>query len=136
MKCTSFSLIVTSHWKRSRRFFGRLFLLCASLALLGALLNPRAIQAQGIAYGTVNNFDTVNDTGVQAHGFEVELDDIHSTDITYTFDYNHYGVPKISEDTFTVPGHTNVHVYYEAIYTNTGWSAYTAIPAGPIPPTM
>ena len=50
------------------------------------------------AYGTLNNFDCVNDTGVEAHGFEIELEDVHSTDITYTYDYNHYGVPKITED--------------------------------------
>jgi hypothetical protein len=109
-----------------------------SLALLAALilLCPRLAQPAGIAYGTVNNFDTVNDTSNICHGFEIELDDILSSDITYTFDYNHYGTPQITEDTWTVPGHTNVHVYYQAVYTNnSGWSAYTAIPAGPIPPT-
>jgi hypothetical protein len=108
------------------------------LALLAALLlaTPCAGQAAGIAYGTVNNFDTVNDTSNVCHGFEVELDDIHSADITYTYDYNHYGTPKITEDTFSVPGHTNVHIFYEAIWTNnSGWSAYTAIPSSPIPPT-
>ncbi|MBK9317302.1 MAG: hypothetical protein IPM55_24095 [Acidobacteria bacterium] len=47
-----------------------------------------------IAYGTLNNFDCVNDTGVEAHGFDIELEGIHSKDITYTYDYNHYGVPK------------------------------------------
>jgi hypothetical protein len=36
----------------------------------------------GIAYGTLNNFDCVNDTGVQAHGFDIEMDDIQSKDIT------------------------------------------------------
>lgn len=36
------------------------------------------------ACGTLNNFDCVNDTGVEAHGFEIELDDIQSKDITYT----------------------------------------------------
>jgi len=91
--------------------------------------------AAGIAYGTVNNFDTVNDTGVECHGFEIELDDIQSADITYTYDYNHYGTPRITEDAFTAAGHTNVLVRYQAVWTNTGWSAYTAIPAGPIPPT-
>ena len=38
------------------------------------------------SYGSINNFDTVNDTGVPCHGFEIELDDIHQTDITYTCD--------------------------------------------------
>jgi len=88
------------------------------------------------AYGTVNNFDTVNDTGVPCHGFEIELDDLHSADLTYTFDYNHYGTPRISEGTPTIAGSTNaVFVRYQGVWTNTGWSAYTAIPAGPIAPT-
>lgn len=104
--------------------------LAASICFLSA-----SVAEAGIAYGTVNNFDTVNDTSNVCHGFEIELDDIRSADITYTFDYNHYGIPKITEDTFSTPGHTNVHVFYEAIWTNSGWSAYTAIPAGPIPPT-
>lgn len=109
-----------------------------TLALLAALLLTSATtQAAGIAYGTVNNFDTVNDTSNLCHGFEIELDDIRSSDITYTFDYNHYGTPKITEDPWSVPGHTNVHVFYQAVYNNnSGWSAYTAIPAGPIAPTQ
>jgi hypothetical protein len=109
-----------------------------TLALLAALLLvcPRLAPAAGIAYGTVNNFDTVNDTSNICHGFEIELDDIRSADITYTYDYNHYGTPSITEDTWSVPGHTNVFVRYQAVWTNdSGWSAYTAIPAGPIPPT-
>src|ERR1039457_4077075 len=74
-----------------------------------------SVARASIAYGSINNFDTVNDTGVPCHGFEIELDDIRSTDITYTYDYNHYGTPKITEDTFSVPGHTNVIVRYEAV---------------------
>jgi hypothetical protein len=122
---------------RPSRHCTRRTLLPFTLAPLAAfLLTVGTSQAAGIAYGTVNNFDTVNDTSNLCHGFEIELDDIRSSDITYTFDYNHYGTPKISEDTWTVPGHTNVHVFYQAVYTNnSGWSAYTAVPAGPIPPT-
>ena len=89
-----------------------------------------------IAYGSINNFDTVNDTGVRCHGFEIELDDIRSSDITYSYDYNHYGTPKITEDTTSVPGRTNVIVRYEAVWTGTNWSAYTAIPTTNIPPTQ
>ena len=51
------------------------------------------------AYGDLNNFDTVNDTGQECHGFEIEIEDIRSTDITYTYDWNHYGPPRITEDT-------------------------------------
>jgi hypothetical protein len=92
-----------------------------TLALMAALLLawPGVASAAGIAYGTVSNFDTVNDTGVECHGFEIELDDIHSSDITYTYDYNHYGTPKITEDTWSVPGHTNVIVRNQAIWTRT-----------------
>jgi hypothetical protein len=115
------------HWLQPRYFVWALGVL---------LLLHIPARAAGIAYGTVNNFDTVNDTGVPCHGFEIELDDIRSSDLTYTYDYNHYGTPNIMEDTFANPGHTNVHVFYEAILTNnSAWSAYTAVPAGPIPPT-
>jgi hypothetical protein len=107
------------------------------LVVVAALVlsSPPTLHAAGIAYGTVNNFDTVNDNTNPCHGFEIELDDIQSRDITYTYDYNHYGIPRITEDTWSAPGHTNVFVRYEAIWTNTDWSAYTAVPAGPIPPT-
>src|SRR5512145_1311843 len=50
------------------------------------------------AYGDLNNFDVFNDTGVECHGFEIELEDIHSADVTYTYDWNHYGAPRITED--------------------------------------
>ncbi len=90
----------------------------------------------GIAYGSINNFDTVNDTGVECHGFEIELDDIHSTAITYTYSYNHYGVPRISEDN-SDPLHPKVRVRYESAKNADGsWAAFTAVPAGPIAPTQ
>jgi hypothetical protein len=113
-----------------------------SLALLRAFVALCVLAFSGgtacasIAYGSINNFDTVNDAGVPCHGFEIELDDIHSADITYTYDYNHYGTPKITEDTVSVPGHTNVLVRYEAVWMGTGWSAYTAVPTTNIPPTQ
>lgn len=107
-----------------------------SIAIAGCLSFMQLSASASIAYGSINNFDTVNDTGVECHGFEIELDDIRSTDISYTYDYNHYGTPKITEDTLSVPGHTNVIVRYEAVWTNSGWSAYTAVPTNSIPPTQ
>ena len=74
-------------------------------ALIACLLAITPFRADAsIAYGSINNFDTVNDTGHECHGFEIELDDCHSTDITYTYNYNHYGVPEITEDK-TDPAH-------------------------------
>ena len=81
------------------------------LALLSALAIPCAAHA--VAYGSLNNFDVVNDTGDKCYGFEIELDDLHSTDITYTYDYNHYGVPKITEGN-SDPLHPKTFVRYEA----------------------
>ncbi len=87
------------------------------------------------AYGDLNNFDTVNDTGQECHGFEIEIEDIHSTDITYTYDWNHYGPPKIREDN-TDPAHPRVVIRYESARNPDGtWATYTAIPSAPITPT-
>jgi hypothetical protein len=92
-------------------------------------------HAQGIAYGSINNFDTVNDTGKECHGFEIELEDCESKDISHTYNYNHYGVPKITQDD-SVTGHPKCHIRWESKKSNDGsWAAYTAIPSGPINPT-
>jgi hypothetical protein len=110
----------------------RLLLPAAALALLAFAVAPaQATQA----YGSLNNFDVVNDTETECHGFEIEIEDIHSTDITYTYDYNHYGTPRIEQDD-SVAGHPIVRIFYEAKKNPDGsWSAYTAIPAGPVAPT-
>ena len=108
--------------------------LVAVFASILILALSRSTDAS-IAYGTLNNFDCVNDTGVEAHGFEIELDDMRSTDITYTYDYNHYGIPKITQDN-SDPAHPRVTIRYAATRDSSGkWSAYTAIPSGPINPT-
>lgn len=113
------------------------FALITSIAVLSfaGFGMPRAAIAS-TAYGTLNNFDCVNDTGVEAHGFDIELDDVRSKDITYTYDWNHYGVPKITED-LTDPLHPKVLVRYVSAKNLDGtWAAYTAIPSGPISPTQ
>ena len=87
----------TSYNNQTRGEHALISLSCGIVAAGLLALSPVPARAS-IAYGTLNNFDCVNDTGVEAHGFEIELDDLHSTDITYTYDYNHYGVPKITQD--------------------------------------
>lgn len=92
------------------------------LAVAALTLGPSATGAQTVI-GDLNNFDTLNDTGQTCHGFEIEIDDIHSTDITYTFDWNHYGTPKIREDN-TLPAHPKVFVRYESTKDASGnWGA-------------
>ncbi len=108
----------------------------SDVATVGFLLLGITSVRASVAYGSINNFDTVNDTGVECHGFEIEIDDIHSADITYTYSWNHYGTPKISEDNAD-PLHPKVRVRYESARNPNGtWAAYTAIPSGPIAPTQ
>ncbi|MBI1320258.1 MAG: hypothetical protein GC168_15130 [Candidatus Hydrogenedens sp.] len=107
------------------------WILAGALAL--TILSAPVYASQ--AYGSLNNFDVVNDTGHECHGFEVEIEDVHSKDITYTYSYNHYGTPRIEED-LSDPAHPKVHVMYESKKNADGsWSSYTAIPSGPIDPT-
>ena len=105
--------------------------------VVAALFALASAPAQAsIAYGSINNFDTVNDTGHECHGFEIEIEDCHSTAITYTYNYNHYGVPHITEDN-SVAGHPKTIIRWESKKNANGtWAAYTAIPAAPIPPTQ
>ena len=104
------------------------------LVLPLAILGVQGAQAS-ISYGDLNNFDTVNDTGQECHGFEIEIEDIHSTDITYTYDWNHYGAPNIREDN-TDPAHPRVVIRYESARNPDGtWANYTAIPSVPLTPT-
>lgn len=106
--------------------------LCTTLLLASALGSGARAST---AYGTINNFDVVNDTGGECHGFEIEIEDIHSSNITYTFDWNHYGTPSISEDNSN-PLHPRVRVRYASPRNPDGtWAHYTAVPSGPIAPT-
>lgn len=118
-----------------RRNAARRSLPTTLLAILCLLSLRSELTLASTAYGTINNFDTVNDTGVECHGFEIELEDIHSADITYTYNWNHYGTPKIIEDNIA-PLRPRVRVRYESGKNADGsWGAYTAIPSGPIAPT-
>lgn len=105
--------------------------------ILSLLLYAFCSPAQAsTAYGDLNNFDVINDTGQQCHGFEIELDDIHSTDVTYTYDWNHYGSPKIREDN-SDPAHPKVFVRHESLKDVSGnYTSYTAVPTVPLSPTQ
>lgn len=101
--------------------------------LLVALGGPSAHAS--IAYGSINNFDTVNDTGQECHGFEIEMEDCRSTDITYTYNYNHYGVPEITQDD-SLPGHPKCLIRWASKKNpDNSWAAHTIVPTAPITPT-
>jgi hypothetical protein len=104
------------------------------LISLVALLAGQTVRASQ-AYGSINNFDTVNDTGHVCHGFEIEIEDCRTTDITYSYNYNHYGVPRYEQDD-TDPLHPKCRIRWESKKNADGsWAAYTAIPSAPIPAT-
>lgn len=88
-----------------------------------------------LAWGSLSNFDTVNDNGVPAHGFEIEIEGIQTKDITYTYDWNHYGTHTVSQDV-TAAGTPITRVRWAAKLNADGtWSAYTAVPTSNITPT-
>ena len=80
-----------------------------------------------MTYGTLSNFDVFNDTGEDTHGFEIELDGISSSDISYEFGepYERYGNPIVEN----FPG--GVYVRYESPYDpmKTEFTATTPIAA-------
>lgn len=86
------------------------FLAMLASGVLAAM--PQVGAASVIGY--LGNFDVINDTGSMAHGFEIELEGLHSSDITDTFggpgrgfptgrgydpatSVQRYGAPTISE---------------------------------------
>jgi hypothetical protein len=79
------------------------------LALLGgAALLALAPAHATTTFGSLGNFDAVNDTGSVSHGFEIELEGLHAADVTDTFGgagrgfpttVERYGAPTITEYT-------------------------------------
>lgn len=91
-------------------------------------------QAPPVTYGTLDNFDAINDTGQETHGFEIELEGISATDVVYTFGapYQRYGDPVVVTTT------TGVIVRYAALYDAIShtWSVTTPIAVSPFLPTQ
>jgi hypothetical protein len=74
------------------------------LALLAASAPSRAV----VLFGSLSNFDVVNDTGQDAYGFEIELDGLSG--IGYSFSANRYGAPRL------IPFSGGVYVRYGALW--------------------
>lgn len=103
----------------------------AAAALLALVLAASPASAD-IMFGTLSNFDVFNDTGEETHGFEIELDDISSANVVYTFGgaYSRYGNPIVTD----FPG--GVYVRYESPYApGTGFTQATPLAPNPVTPT-
>ena len=84
-----------------------------SVALLAAALLalPAAARAQtATIFGSLSNFDVVNDTGHDAHGFEIQFEGLQPGDIYYTFSMQRYGAPQV------VPYATGVYLRWTSAY--------------------
>ena len=94
------------------------------------------IRAQPAPPSAISTTSTCSTTPAQdCHGFEIELDDIHSTDITYTYDWNHYGAPTITEDNSEPGSSQGLRPLRRQVHLGERFSAFTAVPATPPSPT-
>ena len=69
-------------------FFGKTIgaALRGKALLLALLAAPAMTHAQTVTmFGALSNFDVLNDTGQDAHGFEIELDGVTPAQAPYYF---------------------------------------------------
>lgn len=97
------------------------------------LLAGSASLGSASSFGTLSNFDVVNDTGHECHGFEIELEDLRPSDVPYTFGgtYTRYGTPEVL-DTTVDPAHPRVLVRYRH-WDGSQWAATPVAPAAITP---
>ena len=107
----------------------RLILLAGSILALAQA--PTSALAT-TTVGTLGNFDAVNDTGKEAHGFEIDLEGLHSSDITDTFGgtgrgfpstVERYGAPSITE--YASGGVFGVKITYKSALSAGAWAVGT-----------
>lgn len=83
------------------------------LLALCAIISPVNARAQSVTVsGQLGNFDVINHTGHDGHGFEIEMEGIQSEDVYYTFLAQRYGSPSIT------PTSTGVLIRWTSTYNN------------------
>ncbi|ALT76708.1 PEP-CTERM sorting domain-containing protein [Paucibacter sp. KCTC 42545] len=103
----------------------------ASAVLISLAPSP----ASAAVIGFLGNFDVINDTGKTAHGFEIELEGLHASDITDTFggpgrgfptgrgfgpgSVERYGSPTIVE--YTNGAVFGTKVIYQGLFNGSAW---------------
>jgi hypothetical protein len=91
----------------SRQLFAKAF---STALLVLALFTVSAHAQTATIFGSLSNFDVVNDTGHDAHGFEIQLEGLKAGDVYYTFSAQRYGSPQV------VPYSTGVYLRYTSAY--------------------
>jgi len=104
-------------------------LLGLAVAIPGGAASPSPHRASSTQFGTISNFDVFNDTGQETEGFEIELDGITSSDVTYTFGapYERYGNPTIT------PFAGGVYVIYASPWDSASQKFTQSTPIAPTP---
>lgn len=92
------------------------------VALWGLCLSAQG-QSTPTLFGSLSNFDVLNDTGEPAYGFEIEIHGLSS--VGGTFNWNRFGTPQI------VPFQGGVYVRYMAGWDPTAGKYLTATPVAP-----
>ena len=107
----------------------------SALAVAASVAMAPSIGSAAVI-GFLGNFDVINDTGSTAHGFEIDLEGLHSSDITDTFggvgrgfpsgrgfdpatSVQRYGAPTITE--YTNGAIFGTKVTYQGIYNAGSW---------------
>ena len=97
-----------------------------------AIASRAAHAAPPAILGYATNFDVGNNTDKECEGFEVEIEDITSSQITGFWPGsggypNPYGTSHTYTNTTFADGHPGVIVRFNASYSGTAWSAKTPI---------
>jgi uncharacterized repeat protein (TIGR02543 family) len=98
-----------------RRLLNSLLACAVALALCaGTVWHSATVSAQAPApatvFGYLSNFDVVNHTEQETHGFEIELEGLQPADIYYSFGGTRYGVASV------IPYATGVRVRWQSAF--------------------
>jgi hypothetical protein len=103
--------------------------LSGQLLLVIAILGCDSTAWGATMFGSLSNFDVVNDTGEICRGFEIELEGVSPSEIYSTFGnpFIRYGDPTL------IDTGTGTIVRYASAYGPSGWAVGTPVPSGPFP---
>ena len=136
------STVVKNGLRTSPTFFARWNLksISAVVATFAISLAISPSVATAAVIGFLGNFDVINDTGQTAYGFEIELEGLHSSDITDVFggpgrgfptgrgfdpatSVERYGAPSVTD--YTNGAIFGTRVTYSALWDGTNWDYNT-----------
>lgn len=118
----------------------RVFLVAATFAMVALMLAFMPRVSDAAILGFLGNFDVINDTGSTCYGFEIDLEGVHSSEVTDVFggpgrgfpsgrgydpltSVERYGSPSVVE--YTSGATYGTKVTYKANYDGMSWDFNT-----------